>query len=84
MQRKWLRVAGPFSFLATVLTASNCRETVSLFANYTSSNGVSIETVETPPDPPLKIIIFPLITKTGGGGGGGGGLTCIPVTSYSN
>ena len=31
-----------------VLTASNCRETVSLFANYTSSKGVSMETVETP------------------------------------
>ena len=39
--------------------------------NYTSSKGVSIETVETPLDPPLKIIIFPLITKLGGGGGGG-------------
>ena len=35
---------------AAVLTASNCRETVSLFANYT---GVSMETVETPLDPPL-------------------------------
>ena len=34
---------------AAVLTASNYRETVSLFANYTSSNGVSMETVETPP-----------------------------------
>ena len=27
---------------AAVLTASNCRETVSRFANYTSSKGVSI------------------------------------------
>ena len=36
------------------LTASNCRETVSLFANYTSSNEVSMETVETPLDPPLE------------------------------
>ena len=34
------------------LTASNCRETVSLFANYTSSKGVSIEIVETPLVPP--------------------------------
>ena len=38
---------------AAVLTASNCRETVSLFANYTSSKGVSMETVETPLDSPL-------------------------------
>ena len=35
---------------AAVLTAFNCRETVSLFANYTSSKGVSMET---PLDPPL-------------------------------
>ena len=40
---------------AAVLTASNCRETVSLFANYTSSKGASMETVETPLDPPLII-----------------------------
>ena len=40
---------------AAVLTASNCRETVSLFANYTSSKGVSIETVETPLDPLYKV-----------------------------
>ena len=32
---------------------SNCRETVSHFANYTSSKGVSMETVETSLDPPL-------------------------------
>ena len=37
---------------AAVLTASNCRETVSLFANYTSSKEVLMETVETPLDPP--------------------------------
>ena len=35
---------------AAVLAASNCRETV---ANYTSSKGVSMETVETPLYPPL-------------------------------
>ena len=35
----------------TVLTASNCRETASLFANYTSSKGFSMETVDL--DPPL-------------------------------
>ena len=40
---------------AAVLTASNCRETVSPFANYTSSKGVSMETVETPLDPPLGV-----------------------------
>ena len=34
---------------AAVLTASNCR----VFANYTSSKGVSMETVETPLDSPL-------------------------------
>ena len=39
--------------VAAVLTASNCIETVSFFANYTSSKGVSMETVETPLDPPL-------------------------------
>ena len=39
---------------AAVLTASNCRE-VSLFANYTSSKGVSMETVETPLDQPLLL-----------------------------
>ena len=33
---------------AAVLTASNCRETVSLFANYTSSKGVSMETTLDP------------------------------------
>ena len=38
---------------AAVLTASNCRETVSLFANYAGSKGVSMETAETPLDPPL-------------------------------
>ena len=38
---------------AAVLTASNCRETVSLFANYAGSKGVSMETTETPLDPPL-------------------------------
>ena len=37
---------------AAVSTAFNCRETVSLFANY-SSKGISMETVETPLDPPL-------------------------------
>ena len=36
----------------TVLTASNCRETVNLFAG---SKGVSMETVETPLDPPLSM-----------------------------
>ena len=41
---------------AAVLTASNCRETVSLFTNYTSSTGVSMETVETPLDPPLHLV----------------------------
>ena len=39
---------------AAVLTASNCRETVSLFANYTSSKGVSMETMETPLVLPLE------------------------------
>ena len=38
--------------------ASNCRETVSLFANYASSKGVSMETVETPLDPPLSIVLM--------------------------
>ena len=33
---------------------SNCREIVSIFANYTSSKGVSMGTVETPLDPPLQ------------------------------
>ena len=60
-----LLVARPFSFLATqettVLTASNYRETVSLFANYTSSKGVSMETVETPLDPPL--VSCPLVLR---------------------
>ena len=42
----------------TVSTASNCRETVSLFANYTSSKGVSMETVETPLDPPVLAMII--------------------------
>ena len=32
---------------------SNCKETVSIFANHASSKGVSMETVETPLDPPL-------------------------------
>ena len=40
---------------AAVLTASNCRETVSLFAIYTGSKGVSMETVETPLDLPLGV-----------------------------
>ena len=40
---------------AAVLTASNCRETLSIFTNYTSSKGVSMETVETPLDPPLGL-----------------------------
>ena len=31
------------------------RETVSFFANYASSKGVSMETVETPLDPPLDL-----------------------------
>ena len=31
---------------AAVVLASNCRETVSLFANYTGSKGVSMETVD--------------------------------------
>ena len=35
---------------AVVLTTSNCRETANLFANYTSSKGVSMKTVETPLD----------------------------------
>ena len=73
--------------ITAVLTASNGRETVSLFANYTSSKGGSIETVETPVDLPLKGE-----GKLGGGGrgregrrrgeewkgggGGGGGGVC--------
>ena len=40
---------------AALLTASNCRETVSPFAYYTSSKGVSMETVETPLDRPLMV-----------------------------
>ena len=44
---------------AAVLTASNCRETVSLFANYTSSKGVSIETVVSPLDPSLVSKVHP-------------------------
>ena len=43
---------------AAVVMASNCRETVSHFANYTSSKGVSMETVETPLDPPLASHTF--------------------------
>ena len=39
---------------AALLTGSNCRETVSPFTSYTSSKGVSMETVETPLDPPLQ------------------------------
>ena len=49
MRRDAMKVA------AAVLTASNCRETVNLFANYTSSKGVSMETVETPLEPPLRV-----------------------------
>ena len=51
---------------AAVLMASNCRETVSLFANYTSSKGVSMETVETPLDPPLfsNWILHRLVIRT--------------------
>ena len=45
---------------AAVLTASNFRETASLFSNYTSSKGVSMETVETPLDPPLLPYPFPV------------------------
>ena len=42
----------PFDAMkVAALTASNCRETVSLFANYTSS----METVETPLDLPLAL-----------------------------
>ena len=37
---------------------NDCRETVAgLFANYTNSKGVSMETVETPLDPPLLIVV---------------------------
>ena len=43
---------------AAVLTASNCRKTVSLLAKYTSSKGDSMETVETLLDPPLSYTSF--------------------------
>ena len=49
---------------AAVLTASNCRETESLLlTTYTSSKGVSVETVETPLDPPL--VMFCYLTRIG-------------------
>ena len=54
---------------AAVLTASNCRETISLFSNYTSSKGVSMETVEPPLDPPLVSDCNTLLVSWGGGGG---------------
>ena len=44
----------------SVLTPSNCRETVSIFASYASSKGVSMETMETPLDPPLIQGAIPL------------------------
>ena len=73
---------------AAVLTASNCSETVSLFANYTSSKGVSMETVETPLDPPLHTshtVHYDIITPNSGGGGGdfaGGAAPYLYEFSY--
>ena len=54
------------------ITASNRREkTVSLFASYTSSKGVSMETMETPLDPPLQggeqlVVLSPRLCQNGG------------------
>ena len=42
----------------------NCRETVSLFANYTSSKGVSMETMETSLDPSLRCLQLELIAAS--------------------
>ena len=55
-------ITPPFDAHAHRCNESGCccfngRETVSLFAIYTSSKGVSMETVESPLDPPLHLIV---------------------------